>query len=159
MITAEQIRSIVRSPIDGLILGIIACSIYNWQIKRWSRWIPTGFGEKGKAQLLEEYQTTHRIANVLAMVGLLTGSLYYRKNHWMTGSDWRGIGIAMGLMTFLPVAYIVAVSVSYGSEKVKEALVAYVIRNRMPTKVFIVFVGIFFITGAICAISVLLQTP
>ena len=156
MITVEQIRSIVRGPIGGLILGIIACSIYNWQIKRWSRWIPTGFGEKGKAQLLEEYQTTHRIANVLAMVGLLTGSLYYRKNHWMTGSDWRGIGIAMGLMTFLPVAYIVAANIRYGTDRVKEALIAYVIRNRAPTKVFIIFVGIFFIIGVICAISVLL---
>ena len=156
MITAEQIRSIVRGPIGGLILGIIACSIYNWQVKRWSRWIPTGFGKKGKVQLLEEYQSTHRIANVLAMVGLLTGSLYYRKNHWMTGSDWRGIGIAMGLMTFLPVAYIVAANIRYGTDRVKEALIAYVIRNRAPTKVFIIFVGIFFIIGVICAISVLL---
>ena len=156
MITAEQIRSIVRGPIGGLILGIIACSIYNWQVKRWSRWIPTGFGKKGKVQLLEEYQSTHRIANVLAMVGLLTGSLYYRKNHWMTGSDWRGIGIAMGLMTFLPVAYIVAASIRHGTERVKEALIAYVIRNRAPTKVFIIVVGIFFIIGVICAISVLL---
>ena len=90
------------------------------------------------------------------MVGLLTGSLYYRKNHWMTGSDWRGIGIAMGLMTFLPVAYIVAANIRYGTDRVKEALIAYVIRNRAPTKVFIIFVGIFFIIGVICAISVLL---
>ena len=157
MITAEQIRSIVRGPIGGLILGIIACSIYNWQVKRWSRWIPTGFGKKDKVQLLKEYQTTHRIANVLAMVGILTSLLYYRKNHWMTGSDWRGLGIAIGLMTFLPVAYIVAANIRYGGERVKEALVAYVIRNRVPPKMFIVFVGIFFIIGAICAISVLLQ--
>ena len=156
MITAEQIRSIVRGPIGGLILGIIACSIYNWQVKRWSRWIPPGFGKKGKVQLLEEYQSTHRIANVLAMIGLLTGSLYYRKNHWSTGSDWRGIGIAMGLMTFLPVAYIVAANIKYGAERVKEALIAFVIRQRMPTKVFIVFFGIFFINGVICAIRSLL---
>jgi len=120
--------------------------------------MPTGFGNKGKVQLLKEYQTTHRIANVLGMVGLLTGLLYYRKNHWMTGSDWRGIGIAIGLAVTLPVAYIVAANIRYGTERVKEALVAFVNRNRMPTKVFIVFVGIFFINGVICAISVLLQT-
>jgi hypothetical protein len=67
------------------------------------------------------------------------------------------MGIAFGLMASLPVGYIVAGNVMHGTESVKEALVAFVIDQRTPPKVLFVFIGICFITGVICAVSLLLQ--
>jgi hypothetical protein len=157
--SAEQIRSIGCGPIGAVISAIIASLIFNWQVKRWSHRIPTNFGVKKKDQLLKEYKNTNRIAKIFGVVGLFTMLLYYRKNHEMTGSDWRGIGIAIGLMAFLPVAYIVVSNVMHGPEKMKEALVAFVIDQRTPPKVLFVLIGICLITGVICAISVLLQPP
>jgi hypothetical protein len=157
--SVEQIRSIACGPIGGVISAIIGSLIFNWQVKRWSRWIPTKVGEKGKKQLLEEHKGTLRIAKVFGLVGLSTMLLYYRKNHEMTGRDWRGIGIAMGLMASLPVAYIVAVNIMQGTERVKEALVAFVIAEQTPPKVLFVFIGICFVTGVVCAISLLFQPP
>lgn len=157
--SVEQIRSIGCGPIGAVISAIIASLIFNWQVRHWSRWIPTKCGQKDKNQLVKEYKSTNRIAKVFGLAGFCSGLLYYKKEHWMTGSDWRGLGIALGLMAFLPVVYVVAANAMHGNEKVKEALVAFVINERTPPKVLFVFIGICFITGVVCAISLLLQPP
>ncbi len=157
--SAEQIRSVGCGPIGALISAIIASLIFNWQVRRWSHRIPLNFGEKGKNQLLKEYRSTNRIAKILGLAGLFTALPYYRRQHEITGSDWRGLGIALGLMCFLPVAFVVAANVMRGTERVKEALVAFVISERTPPKVLFTFIGVCFITGVICAISCLLQPP
>jgi hypothetical protein len=61
--------------------------------------------KKEKDQLLKEYKNTNRIAKVFGLAGIFTLFIYYR-GHSTTGSDWRGLGIAVGLMAFLPVAYL-----------------------------------------------------
>ena len=157
--SAEEIRSIGCGPIGALISTVIVSSIFNWQVKRWSHLMPMKFGHKKKDELLKEYKNTNRIAKIFGMAGLSTMLLYYRKQNEMTGSDWRGIGIAVGLMAFLPVAYVVAANIFGGTEKVKEALVAFIINQRTPPKVLFVFIGVCSITGIICAISLLLQPP
>jgi drug/metabolite transporter (DMT)-like permease len=154
--SAEEIRSIGCGPIGGLISAIIASVIFNWQVRRWSHRIPSKFGEKGKNLLLEEYKNTNRIAKVFGLAGLSFMFLYY-KGQETTGDDWRGIGIALGLMCFLPVAYVVAANVLRGSERVKEALVAFIISERTPPKVLFTFIGVCFIIGVVCAISWLIQ--
>jgi hypothetical protein len=156
--SAEQIRLIGCGPIGALISVIIASSIFHWQVKRWSHRLPSNFGKKEKTQLLKEYKNTNRIAKVFELAGISTVFIYYKGNS-TTGSDWRGIGIAIGLMAFLPVAYIVAANVRHGTERVKEALVAFVIDQKTPPKMVFVFIGICFITGVICAISLLFQPP
>jgi hypothetical protein len=156
---AEQIRSIACGPIGALFSAIIGSVIFNWQAKRWSHRVPTKFGKKEKIQLLREYKKTNQIAKVFGLAGLSTMLLYYWKQGEMTGSDWRGIGIALGLATFLPVAYIAGANIVHGTEKVKEALVAFVIAQRTPPKVLFGIIGIFFIIGMICALSVLVQRP
>lgn len=156
--SAEQIRSIGCVPIGAVISALIASLIFNWQVKRWSHRIPLKFGDKGKDQLLKEYKNTNRIAKVFALAGLFTAFIYYR-GYSTTGSDWRGLGIAFGLMAFLPVAYVVATSIIRGTEAVKEALVAFIIDQKTPPRLLFVFIGICFITGVVCTISVLLQPP
>jgi hypothetical protein len=157
--SAEEIRSIGCGPIGALISAIIGSLIFNWQTRRWSHLIPSKFGKKEKDQLLKEYKNTNRIAKVFGMLGISTMLLFYRKQNETTGSDWRGIGIAVGLMAFLPVAYVVAANIFKGTKKVKEALVAFIINQRTPPKVLFVFIGACSITGIICAISLLLQPP
>jgi integral membrane sensor domain MASE1 len=156
--SAEQIRSIVCGPIGAVISAIIGSLIFHWQVKHWFHRLPSNFGKKEKTQLLKEYKNTNRIAKIFGLAGISTVFIYYKGNS-TTGSDWRGIGIAIGLMAFLPVAYIVAANVLRGTEKVKEALVAFVIDSKTPPKVLFVFIGICFITGVICAISLMLQPP
>ena len=121
--------------------------------------MPSKCGPKGKDQLLKEYKNTNRIAKTFGLLGISTMLLCYRQNHWMTGRDWRGIGLALGLMAFLPAAYIVAANARHGTERVKEALVAFVIDQKTPPKVLFVFIGICFVLGVTCAISLLLQPP
>jgi hypothetical protein len=156
--SAEQIWSTGCVPIDVVVAAIVASIIFNWQVKHWSYHIPSNFGKKEKDQLLEEYKNSNRIAKIFGLAGIFTMFLYY-KGHRTTGSDWRGIGIAVGLAVFLPVAYIAAANVMRGSEKVKEAMVAFVIDQRTPPKVLFVFIGICFMIGVMCLISLLLQPP
>jgi hypothetical protein len=142
--------------IGAVLSAVIASLIFNWQVKRWSPRIPSRFGEKEKDQLLKEYRNTNRIAKIFGLAGLFSAFVYYRGRS-TTGSDWRGLGIAFGLAAFLPVAYVIAVNFMGGTERVKEALVAFVIDQRTPPKVLFIVIGICFITGLVCAISVLLQ--
>ena len=153
--SAEEIRSIGCGPIGAFISALIASMVFNWQVRHWSHRIPSKFHEKGKDQLLKEYKNTNRIAKALGLAGIFSGFLYYRGQEFT--DDWRGIGIALGLMCFLPVAYVVAANVMRGTERVKEALVAFVISERTPPKVLFTFIGVCFIIGVVCAISWLIQ--
>jgi len=60
-------------------------------------------------------------------------------------------------MAFLPIAYIVAANIMHGTEKVKEALVAFVIDQKTPPKALFVFIGLCFVLGVVSAISLLLR--
>jgi hypothetical protein len=157
-VSLDQIRSIGCGPIGAVVSAILASLIFNWQAKRWSRWVPLKCGKKDKDQLLKEYKNTNRIAKIIGAAGLFGGLLYYR-GHWTTGADWRGMGIAFGLMAFLPVCYIAAAGCISDGKSVREAMVAFVIDQRTPPKVLFVLIGICFITGLICAISVLIEPP
>jgi hypothetical protein len=154
--SAEEIRSIGCGPIGAFFSAMIASLIFNWQVRRWSHRIPSEFGGKGKNRLLKENKNTNQIAKAFVPIGLFFPLLYY-KGQQTTGKDWRGLGIALGLMCFLPVAYVVAANAMRGSERVKEALVAFVISERTPPKVLFTFIGVGFIIGVICAISWLIQ--
>jgi len=154
--SAEEIRSIGCGPIGAVISAVIASLFFHWQVKRWSRWMPTKVGEKGKKHLLKEYRSTVRTAKTISLIGLFIGWLFYI-THLINDHDWRGLGIGAGLMAFLPIAYIVAANIMHGTEKVKEALVAFVIDQKTPPKALFVFIGLCFVLGVVSAISLLLR--
>ncbi len=154
--TGEQIRAIAVGPIGAILSAIIASLVFHWQVKHWSRWIPTKVGEKGKKQLLEEYRNTIRTAKALSIAGFLIGCLFYVTG-WMGNHDWRGLGIGAGLASFLPVSYIVAATIMHGTERMKEAMVAFVIDQKTPPKVLFVFMGLCFVGGVASAVSLLLR--
>jgi hypothetical protein len=72
----EQIRSIGCGPIGALISAIIGSLIFHWQVRRWSRWIPSKFGKKDKLQLLKEYKNTNRIAKAFGLAGVFFGIIF-----------------------------------------------------------------------------------
>ena len=154
--SVEQIRSIGCGPIGAVFSAIIAALIFHWQVRHWSRWIPSKCGDKGKDQLLKEFKNTNRIAKAFAVVGALIGMLFYT-NHWISDYDWRGLGIGAGLASFLPVSYIVAANIMHGTERIKEAMVAFVIDQKTPPKVLFVFMGLCFVWGVASAVSLLLR--
>jgi ABC-type transport system involved in cytochrome c biogenesis permease subunit len=152
--SAEQIRAIGCGPIGAILSAIIASLVFRWQVKHWSRWIPTKVGEKGKKQLLEEYKSTIRIAKALSIVGFLIGCLFYASG-WLGKYDWRGLGVGGGLASFLPVSYIISANIMHGTERIKEAMVAFVIDQKAPAKVLFVFMGLCFVGGVVSAVSLL----
>jgi hypothetical protein len=154
--SVEQIRAIGYGPIGAILSAIIASLVFHWQVKHWSRWIPTKVGEKGKKQLLEEYKSTIRIAKTLSIAGFLIGCLFYATG-WMGAYDWRGLGVGAGLASFLPVSYIVAANIMHGTERIKEAMVAFVIDQKTPPKVLFIFMGLCFVGGVVSAVSLLLR--
>jgi hypothetical protein len=153
--TVEQMRAISVGPVGAIVSAIIASLVFQWQVKHWSRWIPTKVGEKGKKQLLEEYRNTIQIAKVFSILGFLIGCFFYATGR-MGGHDWRGLGIGVGLASFLPISYVVAANIMHGTEKVKEAMVAFVIDQKTPSKVLFVFMGLCLAAGVASAIRLLL---
>jgi hypothetical protein len=154
--SGEQIRAIGVGPIGAILSAIIAALVFHWQVKHWSRWIPTKVGEKGKKELLEEYRSTIRIAKALSIAGFLMGCLFYATGR-MGNHDWRGLGIGAGLASFLPVSYIVAANIMHGTERIKEAMVAFVIDQKTPPKVLFIFMGLCFIGGVASVVSLVLR--
>jgi hypothetical protein len=158
MISNEQIRLVVCGPIGSLASAIVGSLLFHWLVKHWYHWIPLKVGKKGKNRLLKEHKNTIRIAKISSLAGLLLGLFFYQSG-WMNDHDWRGLGIGVGLMSVLPVAYIMAVNISRGTENVKEAMVAFAIDQRTPTTVLFVFMGFCFVAGMISVISLLLRPP
>jgi hypothetical protein len=152
--SAEQIRAIACGPVGAILSAIIGSFVFHWLVKRWSRWIPTKVGEKGKKQLLQEYKNTLRIAKALSIGGFMIGFLFYASG-WMDDHDWRGLGVGAGLASFLPVFYIVAANITHGAEGIKEAMVAFVIDQKTPTKVLFLLMGFCFVGGVVSAVSLL----
>jgi drug/metabolite transporter (DMT)-like permease len=156
--TAEHIRSIGCGPIGAFASAIVGSLVFHWQVRRWSHLIPTNAGKKDTKHLLAEYKNTNRIAKAFSLAGIFVGILFY-STHWLSDYDWRGLGVGVGLACFLPVAYIVAANVMRGTEKLKEAMIAFVIDQKAPPKVLFIFIGICSIAGVVCAISLLFQPP
>lgn len=152
--SAEQIRSIGNGPIGAILSALVASIIFHWQVRCWAHRMPTKFGKKDKDRLLSEYKMTNRIAKVFGLAGIATLFVYYRGQS-STGKDWRGLGIAWGLACSLPVFYVVMANIGRGADKVKEALVAFVVDQITPPKVLFGIIAISVMIGLACAISCL----
>ena len=92
------------------------------------------------------------MAKTLSIAGCLIGCLFYATGR-MHDNDWRGLGIGAGLASLLPVCYIVAANMMHGTERIKEAMVAFVIDQKTPAKVLFVFMGLCFVAGVVSVVS------
>jgi hypothetical protein len=153
---AEQIRSIGCGPVGALASAFVAGLIFKWQIKKWSRWIPTKVGQKGREQLLHEHKATIRTSKFLTLGGFCVILLLY-KRQWFSEHDLRGLGLALGLMGISPIACIVIGNRTHGSEAIKEGLVAFAISESTPTRVLFAFMALCITVGAVSLVSLLLR--
>jgi hypothetical protein len=152
--STEQIRAVGCGPILAILSAIVASVVFRWQVQRWSHWVPTKVGEKGKKQLLQENKDTIRIAKALSFFGFCVGCFFYVTGR-MSKYDWRGLGVGGGLACFLPILYIIVKNITQGNEKMKEAFVAFVIDQKTPTKVLFAFMGVCLVGGVVSVVSLL----
>jgi hypothetical protein len=152
----DKIRSIAFGPEVAVASGIAGAFIASWLATKWSRWIPLKVGTKGRVELLKKHKTTIRIAKVLAFVGGCSGLLCYY-NGWMSDQDWRGLGVGFGLMSFLPLGYIVAANAMRGTEAIKECMVTYAISQKTPTGLLIALMALFLVAGLVSVVSLFFE--
>ncbi len=135
------------------VLSAIAGTAIAWWLKtRWAKWVPVHFGGKDRRELLEQHSSSIRVAHWLTVLGFLAGALPY-----LTGSlskyDWRGLGVAVGLGCFLPMAYFAAANARGGVEAIKEALIAYAIWQKTPPRLLFPVMALLFLAGVLSAVA------
>ena len=142
------------SDIHPIIAGLAGSLIAGWLKTKWDRWVPATVGAKGRDLLLKENGRTVQVAKALIAVGLGLGLLCYWSG-WLNDRDWRGLGIGLGLMSALPIGYMVVARARRGAEAVKECWVAFAISERTPTGLLFVLMSLMLIAGLISAASFL----
>jgi hypothetical protein len=138
--------------IRPILSGIIGAVIAGWLVTKWARWVPVKVGAKARERLLKEYRVTIRVANALAVAGLCIGLVCYWSG-WLSKHDWRGLGLGAGLMSFLPIGFMVAANAPRGREAIKECLVTYAISQKTPTGLLFVLMVLMIIAGIVSAVS------
>ena len=143
------------SEIRPLLSAMIGIAIAGWLKVKWARWVPAMVGTKGREQLLKEHRRSIWVANLLAFVGLFSGLLSF-KSGWLNASDWRGLGLGIGLMCLLPLACLAAANAGGGCAAIKECMVAYAISQKTPPRLLFPVMGVVSIAGLISAVSLFL---
>jgi len=137
------------------LLGILGAILGSWLIAKLAKWVPAAVGAKGQEQLLKEHKVTIRVANLLAIAGMVIGVLCYALG-WLSRNDWRGAGLGVGLMSFLPVAYMIIANAPRGTEAIKECMVTFAITQHMPIVLLFPLMTLMIIAGMAAAASLLL---
>jgi len=143
----------IRPFFSGIVAAIISFLLAHFLLK----WLPNSYDGKPKRVLKDEYGLKIKISNLLAILGINIGfSLYFF--NCLPQSDWRGIGVGFGLMSMLPMLWLVGSSISNGVHSIKEAFAAFAICQNTP---YMLLYGsmIFFIVVGVIAITSLLVSP
>jgi hypothetical protein len=138
--------------IRPVLSGIIGAIIAGWLVNKMARWVPAKVGTKGRKRLLQEHKSTIRVANGLALLGIGIGILCYWSG-WLSRNDWRGAGLGAGLMSILPVGYMVITNAARGAEAIKECLVSYAIAQKTPVALLFGLMGFLIVAGIVSAVS------
>ncbi|MGI9239470.1 MAG: hypothetical protein ACR2RV_01640 [Verrucomicrobiales bacterium] len=149
-----MISDIIRPIVSG-ILGAIGVE---WLSKKWRHWIPTGCGRKSKSVIMRESAGRVRAASWLALVGIVAGAGMYLSGY-LPSSDWRGIGLTIGLAAGLPLLWLVASSIGGGIRKFQECLVALAISQKTPIPILIGLSALCVAGGMAAAVSLVRSPP
>lgn len=111
--------------------GVIGAIISLFLARVFSKWLPKTYNGKPKEKLKGEYGLKIKVANILAFIGISIGfSLYFF--NCLPRNDWRGIGVGFGLMSMLPMFWLIGSSISNGLPSVKESFAAFAICQNTP---------------------------
>ena len=101
-----------RPVVTGIIGAIISFCLAYLMCK----FFPDLYSENSLSKLRRKYGKKVRIANVLSGIGFVMGvSAYFLK--LIPRNDWRGIGLAFGLMAILPFLYLLVLQMAKVSKK------------------------------------------
>ena len=76
---------------------------------------------------------------------------------WFNDYDWRGLGLALGLTSILPLGYTWAAYVRHGPKALKEAFITMAKSEKTPVGVYFGVMAFFFIAGIASALSLILS--
>ena len=114
-----------------IISGLIGATIAGWLAIKWAKRLPHAKNEAKQRQLAREQKGVILAANVGAGIALATGLILYLGGI-LDNRDWRGLGLMMGLMAFLPSLVIVSCNLRGGVEQIRDGFMAYSIAQKTP---------------------------
>ncbi len=137
-----------RPVVTGIIGAIISFCLAYLMCK----FFPDLYSENSLSKLRRKYGKKVRIANVLSGIGFVTGvSAYFLK--LIPRNDWRGIGLAFGLMAILPFLYLLVFTNGQGIKEGINAFNAFSRLQRTPRLVMYTLFFIFAVLGLIVTLS------
>jgi hypothetical protein len=132
--------TIYRLPLHSLgmdspALRITACVIAGSLVamfcyRMWARWLPKGRNGKSPAALVLEYRLATRLSTLAIASGLLATFALYELGGY-PHTDWRPLGIGMGLGLAAPLVILPLVARLRGGVP-GEAYVAYALAQKTP---------------------------
>jgi hypothetical protein len=136
----------IRPVLSGLIGGVITI----WLLKKLASSVPETCGLKTADELTRENKPKILACNILFFATIAIGVALYRFGYF-DRNDWRGLLLIFGLATVAPMLFLVLSAIGGGSQRVKEAFVAYAIAQRVPPAVLYGCLTL----GAVCLFVVL----
>ncbi len=120
--------------LSGLIGGMAAI----WVTTRWAKFVPAKEGRKDASTLTRENRWRTLGANV-AFFGALISGVFLFKSGYVAPNDWRVFGVFFGLAFLAPLAVLYISAALFGRSRVREAVAAYAMNQRMPLVALYVF--------------------
>lgn len=117
--------------IRPIISGLIGATIVGWLALKWSKRLPHASNQPKQQKLAREQKGVILVANTGAGIALATGLILYFGGI-VDDRDWRGFGLMMGFMAFLPSLVIILSNLRGGVRKIYEGFMAYSLAQRTP---------------------------
>jgi len=140
--------------IRPIISGLIGATIAGWLAVRWTKRLPHANNQSTQRKLAKNQKGVVRAANIGAGIGIATGLILYLGG-FMDDRDWRGLGLAMGLMALLPMLVIIIANFKGGSRQVREGFAAYALAQKAPSAILFPLMGLMVCGGVWAAIALI----
>lgn len=114
-----------------IISGLIGASVAGWLAVKWAKRLPQAKNQAKQRKLATAQKGGILAANVGAGIALATGLILYLGGI-LDNRDWRGFGLMMGLMVFLPSVVIVSCNLRGGVGQIREGFMAYSLAQKTP---------------------------
>jgi hypothetical protein len=117
--------------IRPIISGLIGATIAGWLAVKWAKRLPHATNHTKQQKLAREQRGVVLAANIGAGIALATGLVLYLGGI-LDNRDWRGFGLMMGLVAFLPSLVIVLCNLRGGVGQIRDGFLAYSIAQKTP---------------------------
>ena len=114
-----------------ILSGLVGAAISGWLLQSLSKWVPRVSNGKTAEALVSENRARIYAANSLFFLGI-AGALFVYQRGYFPRNDWRPVALGFGSGCVAPVLFLFFSTISKGSQKVREAFVAYAISQKTP---------------------------